>query len=420
MPARSQHKLVIDPYILMSKIKQRVLREFGDDGADTLRRYWAQIEYTAYWCIRMLRPKEVIQAVTPESVEDLMIERNGITELHQVKTRDESQGVWTIAEVLPIFCQQYHRRKAFSGECHFYFVSDQRADNEKRTKNSFGSLYRLKFLLGVEHDGQSLSDDEQKELCELESKLIGKIQERYRTSHKEDLDDSTTKKLLHSTWIETDFHALHNAVNQNLVELSEALSDAFPGVPLPSHAHLKDMYCRLLLVIARKITDGLSVEARRITRDDVLNCRVASLPTDGNPSLEKVPGNTVLDKKLFLGGFDPTEWPRFHRQKVIAEWTIRKLENLGLQRTLERLSVAIVDLQGDCRHHLCRNQNVSNKPGPYILQQIRPSLAPLGKTYFPEDDEVNEQFCLGLLWRETESCHAWWHSLNSNAPEVTP
>ena len=89
---------------------------------------------------------------TPEGVEDLVIERDGVIELHQVKTRNESQGMWTIADVMPILCQQYHRRKAFSGHCRFYFVSDQRADNEKRSKNSFGSLCRLKFLLAIEHD----------------------------------------------------------------------------------------------------------------------------------------------------------------------------------------------------------------------------------------------------------------------------
>jgi len=41
----------------MIRIKEQVLREFGDHGADTLERYFAQIEYTAFWCIRMLRDR---------------------------------------------------------------------------------------------------------------------------------------------------------------------------------------------------------------------------------------------------------------------------------------------------------------------------------------------------------------------------
>src|SRR5438105_1585594 len=97
------------------KIKAQVLRDFGDTGADTLERYFAQIEYTAYWCIRMLLPAESIACVIPEGVEDLVIGRNAVTELHQVKTRDESQGPWSTADVIPILCQQYHRRKAFDG-----------------------------------------------------------------------------------------------------------------------------------------------------------------------------------------------------------------------------------------------------------------------------------------------------------------
>jgi Cap4-like dsDNA endonuclease family protein len=301
--------------LYMTKIKQQVLREFGDDGADTLRRYFAQLEYTAYWCIRMLRSGEAIEAITPEGVEDLVIKREGITELHQVKTRGEGRGMWTISDVLPILCQQYHRRKAFPSPCRFYFVSDQRADNERRNKNSFGSLFRLKFLLAVEHDGQSLKDEEQQELCELESILISKIQEQCWEKHKEEVDMVTAKSLLHSTWIETDCPALRDTENQNLIELGEALSDVFPGLPSPSHNHIKEMYCRLLALVARRIIIGTTLEERRITRADVLNCRVSSRSTEGQPDLDKVPGDTVLDKKLYLGGFDPTEWPIFTVRK---------------------------------------------------------------------------------------------------------
>jgi hypothetical protein len=89
-------------------INQQVLREFGDIGADTLRRYAAQIEYTAFWCIRMLPESEAIEAVIPEAVEDVLVIRANQHELHQVKTRDESRGPWTLAEVLPILCAQYH------------------------------------------------------------------------------------------------------------------------------------------------------------------------------------------------------------------------------------------------------------------------------------------------------------------------
>ena len=63
----------------MISIKQQVLREFGDHGADTLKRYFAQIEYTAYWCIRMLRDAEGIDAVIPEGVDDVLLIRQGVS-----------------------------------------------------------------------------------------------------------------------------------------------------------------------------------------------------------------------------------------------------------------------------------------------------------------------------------------------------
>src|SRR5215475_2687795 len=103
----------------MANLKEQVLREFGDQGADTLDRYFAQFEYTAYWCIRMLVEVEEIEAIIPEGVEDVVIVKRRLNELHQIKTRDESQGSWTTAEVWPILCQQYHRRKAFSRDCCF-------------------------------------------------------------------------------------------------------------------------------------------------------------------------------------------------------------------------------------------------------------------------------------------------------------
>ena len=50
---------------MSEKLKEQVLRDFGDQGADTLKRYHAQIQYTLYWCIRMPRNCEGIEAVIP-------------------------------------------------------------------------------------------------------------------------------------------------------------------------------------------------------------------------------------------------------------------------------------------------------------------------------------------------------------------
>jgi len=404
----------------MTSIKQQALRLFDDKGADTIRRFFAQIEYTAYWCIRMVRDAEGIDAVLPEVVEDLVIERRVANELRQVKTRDESQGPWSTADVLPILCKQYHRRLAFTARCHFHFVSDQIADNRTNLERSYGRLYRLKFLLDIEHDGQTLKDEEKQELEGIEKLLVPKIRQTLHKEHGDDVDEATALALLHDTWIETDSPTLRNTEKQNLAELEEALSEAHPGGPPLTMSNLREIYLRLIILIVRRIIESPSPEMRRIERDDVLGCcTVRFAATDGYPDMDAVPGETLLDKKAHLGGFDPTELPRLHKQKALAEWTIRKLKSLGLQELLERLTTAIVDLQGECRNKVCRGQGINERPGPLILDMLRPELPSLAAKYFPNSDEVDEQFCLGVLWGETNRCIAWWHELNGSTKGAT-
>ncbi|GAB4237318.1 MAG: hypothetical protein Kow00121_64430 [Elainellaceae cyanobacterium] len=397
----------------MSRIKEQALRELGDQGADTLERYFAQIEYTAYWCIRMLIDAESIQAVIPEGGEDVVVLRRGIYELHQIKTRDESQDPWTTADVLPILCKQYYGRTFFSGDCCFHFVSDRTADTKTALKQgSYGSLFRLRFLLDLKHDGQPLDKDQQSELKDLEASLLPRIKAIMRTKHGEDIDDTKAILLLSNTWIETDNRILRTP--KNVLELEDALLQALPGISSYTVSQLKEIYDRLILLVVRKIIHGKSREERRIERDDVLNCRVASCGIgDGYPELDKLPGKTPLEKKTLFGGFDPTELPRFRKQKVLAEGTIRRLKTLNLGNELERLTVAILDHHGECRQKICRELGVQRKPGPQILSMLRPELPKIARTYFPTlETEVDDQFCLGLLWCETNECSAWWHGLD--------
>jgi hypothetical protein len=183
----------------MTKIKAQILREFGDHGADTLERYFAQVEYTGYWCIRMLLRTERIIAVIPEGVEDVVVIRGHVHELHQVKTRDEGQGPWTTAEVLPILCKQYYHCTAFDEPCQFHFVSDQMADAKTlhTRADSLGALWRLKRLLDLKADGQTLKTSEDEELEQLEQRLLPKICEFLLQKHDHKIDLATARTLLH-------------------------------------------------------------------------------------------------------------------------------------------------------------------------------------------------------------------------------
>lgn len=394
----------------MHRIKDAVLREFGDEGADTLERYFAQIEYIAFWCIRMLWKEEGILAVVPEVVQDVIIIRSDVHELHQVKTRDESQVPWTTAEVLPILCKQYHGRTAFSAPCCYHFVSDHRADPKtKLQSNSYGALYRLKVLLDIQHEGDQFNDDEQTEWDSLKRAIVPQIQHLLQKEHKQEVDEAMAVSLLTNTYIRTDTNTLRQS--NNITDLGYALQNALPGTTF-TLAQLGDIYDRLLLLIIRKIFTKRS-DSRRIEESDILNCcSIPSLPLSLGINLDLVPGETNLDKKLYLGGFDATEMRPFHKQKVLASGTVRELETLGDRKRLEKLSMALIDQQVSCRHIMCRENGITERPGPSILATLRSSISTIARRYFPDNPDVDEQFCLGLLWNETNLCTIWWNALN--------
>ncbi|HYT43991.1 MAG TPA: hypothetical protein VEP90_16745 [Methylomirabilota bacterium] len=396
----------------MTKLKEKALRQFGDQGADTLDRYFAQIQYTAYWCIRMLRSSEGIEAVIPEGGEDLVLKRRGIYELHQIKTRDESQGPWRITEVLSVLCQQYHRRIIFLSNCHFHFVSNQIADNKTQKP---GSLWRLKHLLEIKHSEQIYQPTEQEELDRFESELIPFIQNIMLSSYGEDLDNDTVIALLHNTWIETECRMVRTP--DNVKELDAALEELHPGVPPHTVPQLQNILDGLTMMIVKKIIKTTSIAERHILKDDVLDCRstILNILQNDYPDLNQIPGHTILDKKAWLGGFNPTEMPRFHRHKVLAENFTRRYSSLSMEDELERLVDALLECQGECRDIVCRVNGMQKDPGPLILRMVKQRLAQLRTAYSPPTENIDDMICMGLIWRETDKCYAWWSSLNNSA-----
>jgi len=400
----------------MNRIKDQVLREFGDQGAETLGRYIAQIEYTALWCIRLLDEEERIFAVIPEGVEDVVIVREMYSELHQVKTRSESQGAWTLSDVLPILCQQYHRRNAFTpSQCQYHFVSNGLAENKRgkpsKSNPSF-SLYQLKHLLEIKQSGQVLNAKETEAFLAIEKYLIPEIQEGLREKHNEiNISETEVKDCVGKTWIETASLDLKGGLV--LEELQNILMKSQQDGPSYTTYQLRNILDRILLLVIKKIINTTSLEERKIIKEDVLQCKVS--PTVlGSIDLDKVPGQSILDKKAYLGGFDLTETPIFNRQRKQADWTWRRLETIGLNQELERLTTSLLDLQGTCRNSICRIQGIKSKPGPQILNQLRPQLTSLASKIVPNQPDIDEQFCLGIIWNQTDLCSAWWHGFDEN------
>ena len=396
----------------MNTIKEKVLREFGDQGAETLVNYFVQIQYTTLWCIRMLNDMKGINAVIPEGVEDIVVIKPDGHELHQVKMRIESQGPWTLPDVLPIICKQYYHRKAFqNNKCSYHFVSNSLADNRTNHHDYPGSLFKLKHLLEIIHDGQTLSADESLQLDKFKQKLIPKIQEKLKENHSDHVDELIATEFLHNTWIETDSIDLRQEIL--LQELQFSLDQNDPNAHLYTTSQLQNICDRILLLVIQKILGTKSLQARKITKDDVLKCRVAP-NIIGNINLENLPGESNLEKKTILGGFDITEVPFFNRQRKQADWTWRNLEVIGIGYDLERLTTVLLDLQNNCRHSVCRVQGVKEKPGPKILEMVRQQIPSIVSKIIPNQPYADEQFCLGILWNQTEQCFAWWQGFEKD------
>lgn len=393
------------------RVKELVLRKFDDTGADTLEKYWAQFEYTAYWCVHLLIPRSGIMRVIPEGVDDVTLVKDTCYELHQVKCRDESQPPWTTADILPIICSQYARRSAFGLPCQYYFVSDHLADNRTQLRpRSYGQLFRLKFLLDIEHDGQLHTPEEIAEFEELEGEILPRIVELMKKKG-EDIDTLIARKLLHNTHIKTNSPFVRDRPSYE--ELANAFLEALPGHPPLDIIQLSKVYSRLLFLIINKIIAGKSLEERTITRDDVLACRAeAIVPEAGLPDLDKLPGNTIAEKKAGYGGFDLTDFPVIALQMKRTDEKKRGLEIFGLNEKLEDLTLALITLQADHRRYISQSASEFTI-GPSILREIQPDLRNCINLYLPNIAEVDSPFCRGLLWWSTNECHIWWHRIGA-------
>lgn len=398
------------------RTKELILRIYDDMGADTLDKYWAQIEYTAYWCTHLLIPQSGIKGVIPEGIDDVVLVKESYFELHQVKCRDESQPPWTTAEVIPILCDQYLRRTAFNQPCKFHFVSDHVADTKTQLRpgTSYGQLFRLKSLLEIEHDGYTLTPEESAEFEELEREILPRIAELMNQGG-ETVDISTARELLHNTWIETKSVYIRNRPIHD--ELSLALLEALPGQPTCNIAQLDELYTRLLVCIVKKIRIGKSLDERTIVGDEVLACRVEAVAPESNiPELNTLSGNSIAEKKALFGGFDVTEFPTFALQMKRAQNKRRRFETQGFYENVEDLTLALITLQALTRRIFSQSY-LDLKIGPDILIEIQSQLPSCINSYFPNTPGADIPFCNGLLWIATNDCILWWHRVRL---EVSP
>lgn len=397
---------------MIFRLKEKALRLYGDHGADTLNSYFVQLEYTAGWCIQMLLPREGIAAVIPEGIEDLVIERPDHIELRQIKTRTESQGPWTTALVLPHLCDQYHRRTAFAQPCSFHFVTNARADTKTRyIETSLGPLFRLKELVSIVRAGQGLNPDEQEEWDWFRRKLPSKIVSAL-AGHSDDVDEDVAWQFVEVTHLETDEVRLHRPYNPR--DLQEGLAARIPGFQPLSVSQLDGVYERLLLLVIGRVRSGLTIAERRIEAEDVLGCLVAPAPLGDGVDWDSVPGQSMMEKKAHLGGFDNAELRRYLRHLLRARSIKREITTLNLGDDLDQFTDAALELQHGVRRRLSASGDYSGPIGPAVFEVVKPELKPLAERILPTVSELDDRACSGLLWDETDLCNARWDALQGS------
>src|SRR5438105_1377435 len=115
-----------------------------------------------------------------------------------------------------------------------------------------------------------------------------------KENHSEGVDENIAAELLMRTWLDTNSLIVRKL--ENLSELQAALVDSLPGGPTFTFLQLSDYYDRVILLIIKKIITTTNLSARRITREDILNCRVSSYALENDfPDLDLIPGLTLLD-----------------------------------------------------------------------------------------------------------------------------
>lgn len=393
---------------IVNRVKDLILRTYNDIGADTLEKYWGQIEYTAYWCMHLLLPNSNVLRVIPEGVEDVVIDRGTFIELHQVKCRDESQPPWTTAEVLPILCNQYSKRYAFDKECEFHFVSDHMADTKTSLRTgSYGSLQRLKQLLEIFHLDGCFSTEELGEFDQLKNNVIPRIVDLLSNQDDESvITYSDGIEFLNKTYIDTNSKFVRD--HPDYSELNHALQTSCPDMLSTSFSELDRIYQRLILLIIYKILHGDSLDDRAISKADVIHCRYEPTSVERtHPGLDELPGRSVIEKKAIYGGFDLTEIPIFTQQYFNAKVKSRQLSLLGFEENVDDLSLALIAKQNLYRRQLSEEKTIFGI-GPHVYQKIQQDLPTLIETYFPNVKQADEVFGLGLLWKATDECILWW------------
>lgn len=392
-----------------------------DTGADTIRRFHAQLEYTALWCARLLSPEERLEAVVPESFDDVMLVRASGYELHQLKTRDPHLADWTFAELVPVLASMYSRGRLLTDKpVSFRFVTNHPCN--ARTEREWGgtvSLRTFKRLLDVRAMGQAWTQRETEQYRACCKVLMPRIRDCFDSPP----SVIAVEAMLAVTVIDSQSTLLHypnqsdEHCPRNIVQLGTVLRQQFPGGGDAAIHALARMSDRLVTLVHQRIRQGTSVTTRQIVAQDVHDCRSQSIVTvQGHPEIEAAPGETRLEKKVRLGGFDDPRVEVIQMQQAQAEIARRRLPAELQGDAWEMFTVSLLDCQVSAWEAAQRDFPGTVQLGTTVLERIRTHLPVIAKACLPGRGDINDSVCLGVLWKETARCRAYWHGKPGGTP----
>jgi hypothetical protein len=374
----------------------------------------AQIEYTAFRCIQMLSGRYGILKVIPEVGDDVLIEYKEYFELHQVKTRVETQGPWLANLVAPILAKQLLVARKLEKPTRCIFVSNAAADNSDSLANcyNFANFKKCGELLGRR---LPLSYAQKRDYLRARHCWTDVIQGFVFT----DVAPFSRREIIRALKVaefQTSSSYLRNPIDigsycqQNLIFLDQAMGDAIEGCPSFSALDLSRMYSHLLALIVEVIATRKSGDSRQIGLEDVKEaCLMGQSSGSGLPDLTAYDGRNLAEKKANLAGFDPTTFPLIAKQRKLALAALRELSETHHADDVDLLITEVLQEHEQQRDLVSKNHPGTLKIGKRIFKSFQERLEAVNYILVPRIGRLERSTYFGILWEEANKCHAWFH-----------
>lgn len=388
-------------------MEDKIIAKFGDHGADSSRRDRFQEHFAAYYCVQMLFDGSILEVIC-EYGEDVVVNRNQGYELHQVKTKQESVSEWNLADLYPIIAKTFAMVPYFDKVKKCCFVSN---------KGSSGVLYELKKVI---NQSQSDWNEQEREFFETfctnhAARILSEMKNVDSENNETVLD---VRQRLLTLEINTDFHHMNHVEDSNIRTLRKFLDNDTYSLNNYSDKDIGDIYDNLIGIVG-KATIGRTRVEKTITRNQVLECIVQprgsrllyKLPS--KEEIENAQGRTLLEKKLFLGGFTDLFVEDARELMVVVKSRSRNWEFGQAAEILDDIVFRVKHLCVDSYDKVCQENPKKEQIGREIFEDIKIEFPRLLDYYHNSNLAfIDQLFLEGIAWALTSECKLYWSQQN--------